>query len=124
MKVSLDKTYTDGTGTPMRILCTDAMNSKYPVVAITPTGEVRTYTACGRYCSSGGKYALDLVEVIPASDWPMDAKIFVRGGSPCDEWRPRHFAGVGRDGYPLAWNYGTTSFTGENKTSWTEAKLA
>ena len=74
----------------------------------------------------GGVSDLDLIEVSPYEDWPIDAPIWVRNTPESELWIPRHFAGVDPNGYPLFWPDGFTSHTYplNNKIRGIEAHLA
>lgn len=59
-----------------------------------------------------------LVEVNPYRDFVIDEPVVVSDDG--KNWLRRHFAGVDREGNPLAWRGGFTEWTSEDlgKTSW------
>ena len=64
-------------------------------------------------CSIRRKIWLESDYVEPEIDWsnvPIDTKVLVKDFDNC-EWIPRYFAGVDKNGHPLAWRGGCTSFT-------------
>ena len=50
--------------------------------------------------------------VTPWDDFKVDEPVMVREDTKAP-WQKRHFAGVGKDGQPMAWADGRTSFTTE-----------
>ena len=124
MIVEAGKQYRTRDGRPVRILCTD-MKSAHPVIGVlrfvrNENEYCETWTLDGR-CIADQESMRDLVEVSPYTDWPIDAPVW------CNDfrkWVPRHFAGVDRDGKPLAWNDGYTSHTTALRTMWDDMRLA
>ena len=60
-------------------------------------------------------------KVTPWDDFEIDAPVMVRRAE--TGWERRHFAGVGKDGRPMTWESGRTSFTTEDPPiSWYECR--
>ncbi|NCA72846.1 MAG: hypothetical protein EOM91_22890 [Sphingobacteriia bacterium] len=124
--IDMSKTYRTFDGRPVRILCTDR-ECEQPIVGLakTPRGEIlMTWWPEGKFLA-GGTSAVDLVEVSPYEDWPIDAPVWVRDGDGT-RWFPRHFAGIDEDGRGLTWKYGGTSFSCHDEPSipWAQLRLA
>ena len=131
MKVSMNKTYRTRDGRNVRILCTDA-KSERPVIGLVRDSlnndkYVETWDEVGAYLCGELESRLDLVEVSPYEDWPIDAPVWVIVDSDGRSiWYPRHFAGVNKRGKPMTSTDGRTSFSSKfgKKTTWAEARLA
>jgi hypothetical protein len=123
--IDMNKKYRARGGCPARILCDDNQG-EYPIVGIVD-GSPYSWTTDGRFSANQrGENPLDLVEIPPYADWPIDAPIWVRDGNEL-RWRARHFAGTSKDGRPMAWGNGCTSFSADgefNPITWKYAKLA
>lgn len=74
--------------------------------------QCKFFTSIG-CCPKRRKEWLEAEYVEPEVDWtkvPIDTKVLVKDFDN-DEWTPRYFAGVNKNGHPLAWADGKTSFT-------------
>lgn len=121
--IDMGKKYRTRDGRAVRVLCVDANNIVYPVVALI-VGEnkndvVVRYTSDGTNYPPGEAGPLNLIEVNPYDHIPIDAPVWVRD-SAAGRWRPRHFAGVSIDGTPMTWQNGGTSHTERYKKSWNQ----
>ena len=84
------------------------------------------------FCQEKRKEWLEAEYVEPEVDWstvPIDTKVLVKDFDN-DEWTPRYFAGVNKNGQLLAWVNGRTSFTVDpindirfNCSTWSYMKL-
>jgi hypothetical protein len=127
MKIEMGKTYKTCSGLKVRLLCTDDNESIFCVVGVyysfNPVGILMRWKLDGQAYSNDRD--LDLVEVPPYAEWPIDAKIRVRvAGGP---WVQAHFAGVrSSDERPMSWTKGRTSWTvrdAMDRQGWDEAEL-
>lgn len=121
-KIEMGKKYRTRDGRDVRILCVDRKH-EFPVVGLFDyQGEEHVYAwmSEGFHAGAGVKNSLDLVEVSPYADIPIDAPGWARDHG--REWVPRYFAGVSGSGKPMAWVDGATSFSTicGRKMSWTE----
>lgn len=129
-KIEMGKSYKTRNGDAVRVLCIDLRDNKYPVVVamvdVHGKEDLFKYTAEGCCYSDGSASEHNLIEHSPWSDVAVDTKIYVRM-SDGDCWEPRYFASCRPGGTVgvLAWDAGTTSFTGNGlKCHWNFAKLA
>ena len=121
-------TYTHRTrdGRLARIICTDKVSEKYPVVAlILGIAEIlNSYTRNLRYFADGAESDRDLFEgVEPEIDWSkvkIDTPVWCRFSA---GWFRRHFAGLDEFGQPEAWAHGCTSHTVGVKDTSIEMRL-
>ena len=60
---------------------------------------------------------LDLIEISPYADFKIDDKVLVWDEGQIEPYK-YHFAGVGKNGKPLTWDDGQTSFTTDGTTAW------
>lgn len=118
IKISMDKKYKTREGRPVKILCIDRNHRYYPVIALTidKTGTILCCTEEGKFQLLGEeKSCNDLVEVSPYEDFKIDDPVMVTDYK--DLWYPRYFAGVSKDGKPMAFIDGATSWSaGDDNT--------
>lgn len=119
-KIEMGKKYRTRDGKSVRILCVDSNDPVYPVVGLFDgKGQPDTWTEHGNIVVGEERY-LDLVEISPYADIPIDTPGWARG-SLDHGWRRRHFAGLAEDGRPMAWDDGTTSHTADGaRETWDE----
>jgi|APSaa5957512493_1039668.scaffolds.fasta_scaffold01901_1 hypothetical protein len=107
------KKYKTRNGLPARIICDDANNEDYPVVALITTGrgaeEVQVFTAGLRFHTHKGTSELDLIEVTEWDDFEIDDKVLVKDHY-SDDWSKRYFAGV-IDKKPTIFDNGSTQYS-------------
>lgn len=102
---------------PVRVLCVDGRNPKYPVVAEFFNGSFwvsENFTLTGGMCI-GEASEFDLIEHNPWADVPVDTPVWVRDKS--GAWCARHFAEY-KDGRVWAWEAGCTSHTANGGALW------
>jgi hypothetical protein len=118
MKISMDKQYKYRNGEPARVLCVDRPGiEKYPVLSMTKTGKLYRHTVNGSVCAEKEDY--DLIEVSPYDDFVIDEPVMVRDKT-AETWARGYFAGVDKDGIPMTWAEGATSWSIVNSaTGWT-----
>jgi len=116
-KISMDKKYKTRDGNfEAKPLIINMNYDDYPVACLmTSLKDGSQYVA--KFSKHGGFYwddsanSLDLIEVSPYADIPIDAKVLVWYSD--DKKIKRHFAGVSESGKPMAWAGGHTSFTSD-----------
>ena len=59
----------------------------------------------------------DLIEISPYEDFKIDDKVLVWDDGNFNK-KMAHFAGIHKDGDPMSWANGRTSFTTDEKTVW------
>lgn len=112
--IEMHKKYKTRDGHPVRILCVDCIgkNFAFPVIALVKNTEgeehIEQYMPDGHY-HKNHEDDLDLIEVQPWEDFKIDDPVLVSDDGEC--WYKRHFAGIGCNGRPTAFNDGATSFT-------------
>lgn len=110
-KIEMGKKYRTRDGKSVRILCVDSNDPVYPVVGLFDgKGQPDTWTEHGNIVVGEERY-LDLVEISPYADIPIDTPGWARLDL---RWWPRYFAGVSK-GRPTAWRGGATSFTADGE---------
>jgi hypothetical protein len=78
----------------------------------------------GAFHSNKEESCLDLIEVSPYADWKIDDKILVWEDTFADDKAKRYFAGLNKDGSPLVYNNGTTSWSNiEGTSTWDNCEL-
>lgn len=110
MEIKLGKTYRNGRGQKVRIICVDRNSNNYPIVGLNgPDAEVITYTATGKFSTDSREPSEDLIAEV--SEWDVvaiDTKVIVtdsRGNE-----LARYFAGI-NDGNPTTFAYGATAWS-------------
>ena len=106
-------------------ILTQCASGDYPLLARVHTiGQPVGLRFTSDGTAEAGYGVLYLKERVPYEDWPLDAEIYVWDHF-ADEALQRHFAGISKDGRPLAWEDGVTSWsTGDgDKLVWNYAKL-
>lgn len=124
--IEMGKKYRTRDGRKVRILCVDRL-ARQPVLGLISNGiyeERCSWNKDGTYhCSGSYSSDLDLIEISPYEDWPIDAPVWVRKRiDPL--WYPRHYAGTSEDGRPVIFSGGCTSFSQDGKFACDEARLA
>ena len=128
-KIEMGKKYRTWGGSPVRLLCVDADNDR-PVVGLVFDNTLKDINEWLYHWDQYGSYLgvndprgedlVDLVEISPYADIPIDTPGWARGYD--GEWVPRYFAGINDAGNPMAWTHGATSFSTDDGgvTSWDE----
>jgi len=113
----MGKKYKYRNGEPARVLCTDRpSDGSLHVISIEEDGDIICHTLEGYFYSDKTASNYDLIEVSPYEDFKIDDKVIV--------WDikgmhfRRHFAGVDKEGRPLTWVGGLTSYTGHHTNDW------
>lgn len=126
MKIELGKTYINGFGERVRIICVDRGCQEYPVVGfllggnLAPTKNIKSYSQNGLFNKQNPDSSLNLVhEYHPAHEWEVDKPIWVRDKMN-ESWWARHFSSV-CNGKVCAWADGKTSHSTDSEISWTFA---
>jgi len=115
-----NKRYRLADGQRVRVICTDRKHDDYPLVTLVEDeGEeaIVTYTADGFYCASKVDHPMNLNEVGEWSDFKIDEPVMVRDDLDLG-WMRRYFAGVSKDGFPMTYPGGRTSWTIADKIIW------
>ena len=97
----------------MRIICTDR-KCPVPIVALVRTDQRQNEKIESHTCEDiedGG-----WVKATPWDDFTIDEPVMVRNDR-TERWVKRHFAGV-KEGQPMAFKNGRTSFTAEDTPAW------
>lgn len=78
---------------------------------------LKMWTKDGFEFTSGNKSSIDLVEVSPYADWPIDSKVLCWDNT-FDKKHKEYFAGVCEaTGNPLSWSAGKTSWSADKNLS-------
>lgn len=116
-EIDKTKTYRTRGGSPVRILCVDAKDPLYPVLALIEMKEDRefpaSYTKDGFYLIEKTEHEYDLFEYNAWADFKVDEPVLVRDSEE-HPWVQRHFAGV-KHGKPATWIAGGTSWTSQSE---------
>lgn len=104
--IEMTKKYRYASGEPARILCVDRPGPSYPVLSMADNGTLYAHDADGKYAYNYRDR--QLIEVSPWGDFELDQPVMVSDAG--EGWSRRYFAGV-KDGKPLAWTGGKTSWT-------------
>lgn len=121
MKIELGKTYINGNGNKVRIICVDRLDTEAnAVVGLVKshdgTEKLQTYSLKGIcFCEYPNKNKNLASECHPAHDWEVDKPIWVRDGD--GEWVARHFARV-KEQVVHAWLDGRTSHSANSTIKW------
>lgn len=110
--IDINKKYKTRCGYRAVIYTTEG-GGEYPVHGATYDGD--KFDGLCTWRLEDGRFNLDdpdeedylsLVEINPYEDFVVDEPVLVRD---CDEeeWKPRHFSGVGKDGRAGTWVFGT-----------------
>lgn len=122
----MDGKYRTREGKKARIICVDRQSKEgYPVIALVVDDagveQPTTYTKYGKWAQTlSTQIGKDLVEISPYEDFKIDDKIMVKneGGF----WIRRHFAGIDREGRPMAFNSYGTSWINTGTNAWEECR--
>ena len=109
--IELGKTYKDGFGNDVRIICVDRKGDWSAVGLVVASHEcesIVTYTAEGK-SNALGESPYDLIIPEDYSTYKIDEPVMVREGD-TSTWNKRHFAGVS-NGKPCTWYCGNTSWS-------------
>ena len=106
--IELGKTYKDGLGRDVRIICVDSKNGEFPIVGLVSLEDGQEFTSSfqkdGRYAYT--KSANDLILPEDFTKFAIDEPVMVRDID-YQEWRQENFAGVDSYGRAIAWTKGT-----------------
>jgi hypothetical protein len=95
----------------MRIVCTDMENDCDNSIVCLERSDVVNYELVAIH-SAAEIETEGWTKVTPWDDFEMNEPVMVRGDAPTG-WMKRHFAGISKDGKPMTWPAGQTSFTTE-----------
>ena len=114
--IQMDKKYRYRNGGRATILTVNRPTSmSMYVVSMDEKGHLHTHTKAGHFYP--GNYTnndqRDLIEIVPYADFKIDDPVMVRE-DPTDKWTKRHFAGIAKNGLPLAFMDGFSKFTNTN----------
>jgi hypothetical protein len=125
-KIEIWKKYRTRDGRDVRILCIDRNHPYYRVVGLVGINdEPCMWSEDGAFIANDEDMReLDLVEITAyekiSIDTPGWARKFSRTPD-VNDWTPRYFAGVSKNGRPMCWDGGATSFTAAGRPSeWEE----
>ena len=125
--IELGKTYKDGLGRDVRIICVDkkgGSSPNQPVIGLINcgTGEYTAYyTAEGRY-NPNDSSSNDLILPEDFTKFEIDEPVMVRI-SDTEYWVRRYFAGVNEQGKPTTYSNGQTKWTSEVSLSvWNQCR--
>ena len=120
--IELNKTYKDGLGRDVRIICVDAKDSDYPVIGLVTKGDDRefpcSYTKDGKY-----PYKTSVSDLILPEDFrtfKIDEPVMVRD-SDSSAWVRSYFAGVSKD-RATCWDKQRTSWTETCRVVWNQCR--
>lgn len=121
-KISMDKKYRTRSGIKIRrVLCVDRNHPDWPVLYEAENGALIACTASGQ-CLKDFDGDYDLIEILPYEDFKIDDPVMVKLHHQF-AWGKRYFAGVNKDGQPLAFQNGRTSWSsGEQRDVWDECR--
>lgn len=120
MNVMLGRNYVTHTRCAVRILCTDALGTKTPVIGLIKSGDSEIV---GKWAADGtnNNSSLNLIEVTAWDGIEVDTPVYVRD-STHEPWKHAHFASV-MDGMPCVWVGGGTSFTTAHSVGYMQCKV-
>jgi len=104
-------------------------NTDYPVACLMTSlkdgrQDVYSFSEYGDFYKKDSNNTLDLIEISPYADIPIDAKVLVWNSGFEKGKIKRHFGGVSESGKPMAFDSGETSFTSEfAPTEWDNCEL-
>lgn len=114
--VNMEKKYRTRDGREVVIYCVDAPGG-YPV-----HGRIEGVSLPQHWGIDGSRdphtsrpNPLDLLEVSPYEDFKIDDPVMA--GSGTGAWTRGYFAGMGRNGFPMTFSCGATSWTGSKSTT-------
>lgn len=118
--IEMSKKYKTRSGLPVRILCNDLKNARYPVIAAvydTETGNesIINVSSTGGYIEDE-EHPLDLIEVTPYDDFKEDDLCVVWNGK--DKKVFRYFHKINSRGKAVCFHFGQTSFHTSDVTTW------
>ena len=121
--IELNKTYKDGLGRDVRIICVD-FNDQQPIIGIV-SGDfgdlIACFTAEGRYVLEEPS-ANDLILPEDFTKFAIDEPVMVRDYDNQD-WRRWHFAGVASNGKARAYVAGKTKWSSKGDfLSWKQCR--
>ena len=111
--IELNKTYKDGLGRDVRIICVD-FNDQHPIIGIV-SGDFGDFIAC---FTADGRYVLEessanyLILPEDFTKFAIDEPVMVRVND-SGYWVRRYFAGVTEQGKPTTYSNGQTKWTSE-----------
>jgi hypothetical protein len=101
-------------GATMRIICNDRKNDiRYSIIGLILAGEDQNEEIA--YFRAEDIEAIGWTKATPWDDFEIDEPVLVQDDV-MTGWEKRHFAGVSKDGRPMAWLDGKTSFTSEQES--------
>lgn len=117
MPIDMSKKYRTRRGSSkVRVLCTDAPNDEYPVVALIQDAPnsyyTYTYTPDGMLYSDGRSSELDLI-LVSWDHVKVDTRVEVRNSGDAF-WKKAHFARMNESGFPVVWARGMTSWSSDD----------
>lgn len=118
-KIEMGKKYKTKNGHDVEILKIGAnlLEGRSVIVLIKrpyQEDDVMIYFSDGK-CFNNVDCGDDLIAVTPYDDFKIDDKVLVWDSLNYDNKKKRHFAGVDKDGKPMTFPIGTTSFTYDNE---------
>ena len=125
MIVSMDKKYQTRDGRPVRILCVDGPDARYPVLYVLEDSRVLRTKCDGAFESADSRSHYDLIEVSPYADFKVDDPVMVRAHTAGDVWHRRYFASIHHTGEPMTWSEGRTSWSrydAYDLSTWSECR--
>ena len=129
MKLEVGKTYINERCNKVRIICTDYKTKQGRWgIGVEEDGEwerINTFTLDGKFFDKDGIYA-DLNLIREWSEWEgfqIDEPVMVRNSDDCS-WKPAHFAGTTKNGRPLTFANGMTSWSNDivERSTWHQCR--
>ena len=122
--IELGKTYKDGLGRDVRIICVDSKNGEFPIVGLVSLEDGQEFTSSfqkdGRYAYT--KSANDLILPEDFTKFEIDEPVMVRNDDN-GSWRRRYFAGVDGHGNPRTYGVGKTKWSSKGDyTVWLQCR--
>ena len=120
--IELGKTYKDGLGRDVRIICVDRKDVSYRIIGLFMGKESEItsfYSKDGKSSVCRSEYDLILPEDFRT--FAIDEPVMVRY-SDDEPWERENFAGVDEDGNATAWYWGTKWASKGKREAWSQCR--
>ena len=120
--IELGKTYKDGLGRDVRIICVDRRDVSYQIIGsfMGKESEITSfYSKDGKSSVCRSEYDLILPEDF--TKFGIDEPVMVRNRDGSD-WTKGHFAGVDGCNLPMTWKAGTQWLSEGKKYAWNQCR--